>query len=365
MLSFGKFRPHVLALALAVAGLALPACEPASQTTPGTEHPGAATPATGDPESFDPHDDAAIAAQLGAKGLVGHMHAAVPDADLWVFTVRAPGDFFNYVDLSVVPRSEAARAVLEGVRRHDEVRLFGELAALDAPQRHLLIDRVEVVEAWAPPKKVPRHEYAVSLPEDLELPGKAVVKVHAVDAEGRVLVVEWRDRVLPVFVRRPELTKSLWRNDVIELSFDRAGQPPAPLHLVLDPSAEAPITVIDEMRAGHGEPLTLEGRLVLFPDSPQLMFDIYALQVRDEHGIPRNYTLVNFEDMAAFEAIRQKLARAWGDAAGEEARNKLVHPELRIEATGIKNVVSASQANPQLLLDGPDAIRILPAGKDE
>ena len=58
------------------------------------------------------------------------------------------------------------------------------------------------------------------------------------------------------------------------------------------------------------------------------------------------------------QALNSKLAEAWGDAAGVEGRNKLVHPTVRIKASGTKNVVSASQANPQLLLDGPDAIEI-------
>jgi len=361
-----------VALVVALAVAAVPGCarpDGADTSSPASlgDADGGASPPDGaehpsgrkDPDAIDPHDFAALGARLGGDGLEGHLHASVADTSTFVFTFRKKGEFFDYVDLSLVPRNERARAALAGLRRHDRVRLFGEMAELDTPQPHVFVDRVELVEGWTPPRPVPRHDYEVDLPAGLEMPATEIVKVHALDADGKVLVIEYEDRVLPVFVDRPELTAKLWRNDKIKLSFDRAGRPDHPTHLVLDRKVAEPIEVLERMQAGHGEPLTLEGKLVLFPDSPQLMFDIYALQVEDDDGIRRNYTLVNFEDMAVFEAIRQKLADTWGDAPGVEGRNKLIHPTVRIRAKGTKNVVSARQANPQLLLEGPDAITVL------
>jgi hypothetical protein len=65
-----------------------------------------------------------------------------------------------------------------------------------------------------------------------------------------------------------------------------------------------------------------------------------------------------------FETIRTKLQGAW-DSAGTDAavsgRNKLISTKVRIRATGTFNQIDPNQANAQIVLDGPDAIEILPA----
>ncbi|MBW3625324.1 MAG: hypothetical protein KY468_18160, partial [Armatimonadetes bacterium] len=111
----------------------------------------------------------------------------------------------------------------------------------------------------------------------------------------------------------------------------------------------------------HGKKRTLVGALVMFPQSPQLRFDVYALQTTDPDGTRLDYTLVNFTDPERFARIRQKLENAWKAHAGtaQSGRNKLIQPRLRVRATGVINIQSPQQANPQILLDGPESIEIL------
>jgi hypothetical protein len=82
--------------------------------------------------------------------------------------------------------------------------------------------------------------------------------------------------------------------------------------------------------------------------------------VQDADGIERTYTLVNFEDADAFQAIRDKLAAAWEQRAADavDGRNKQLNPKVRLRASGTLNVLMPNQANPQILLSGPDALTV-------
>ncbi len=105
----------------------------------------------------------------------------------------------------------------------------------------------------------------------------------------------------------------------------------------------------------------IEGALILFPKSPEIIFNIFAVQQELPDGLKRQYTLVNMEDPEAFAKIRAKLQAAW-DKYGKEyvnGRNKFVSQRIRVKATGTFNQVSANQANPQVFLKNADAIEII------
>lgn len=360
-------RPTLsIALACSIACALASACtsSSAARASPeapleGVEHEGAPT-SEADAPVIEPDDWPALEAELAGPGLVGWMHAAVPEAGLFVFTYRKPGDFFAYVDLPIIPAGETYAALAE-LRRHDKVRLFGRFADNDAAKPHVRATKIELVEAYASAYATPDYDREIALPAGVPDEDVLIAKVHAVDGAGTVLVLEWRDAVIPVRVDRPEQVRELWRNDKVRVHISRAGYPDTPAHVVLDPEVEQPVELLERVAQDHGEPVTLRGSLVLFPQSPQIVFDIYALQVVDADGIRRNYTLVNFEDMELFEAIRARLAEIWTAAPEDPAngRNKLIKRGVELEVTGVLNVVSAAQANPQLLLSSPDDVRLL------
>ena len=60
----------------------------------------------------------------------------------------------------------------------------------------------------------------------------------------------------------------------------------------------------------HGKPFEADGSLVRFPKSPQIITDVFALQVIDADNVSREYTLLNF-DPAIFTKIHDKLSAAW------------------------------------------------------
>jgi len=326
---------------------------------------GATSPEGEAATGLDPRDTAAVDAALASEGVVGWMHGAVAERGLFVFTLRHPQDFFIYDDFPVVPGSAEVGAVLAGLQRHDQVRVFGKLETRGA-QRHLFVERVELVKAFAPSQTAPRYRHDATVPAALRERTELVGRVHAVDADGAVLVVELADLVVPIFVEAPELqavTKDLWRNDKVKVRYSVAMHPGRPAHLRLDATRGPAVEVLNEIARGHGEAIELEGELTLFPKSPQLTFDIWALRIVDGDRVECEYTLVNFEDMKVFEAIRAELAGAWAasPAAPVDARNKLVKPGLRVRAKGVLNVISPSQANPQILLGSIEAVEAFQA----
>jgi hypothetical protein len=299
---------------------------------------------------------------LQAGGAVeGEVHGAYADLDLYVFTYRNPKDFFDYVDVSLIAGSPEIAAKLASLHRHDRVRIEGALANNRSQQRHVEVRSLDVVTRYDASPAIPPYEHQAWIPDELLGKDSELFLVHAVNAGGAVLVVEREDVVLPVYVRRPELTRDLARNDVVRLRYVIRSRPDRPVHLELA-DVERPVEVVDSIAALHGKPAAIEGPLVLFPKSPQVQFNVFAVLQELPGNARRQFTLANFDDPAKFEAIRNKLQAAW-DAAGPNAavsgRNKLISTNVRVRVTGTFNQIDPNQANAQIVLDGPDAIEIV------
>jgi hypothetical protein len=300
--------------------------------------------------------------ELGAgRAVEGEVHGAFPELELYVFTYRNPENFFEYVEVSLIASTEELAAQLAALRRHDRVRIRGGFMDNRSQQRHVELQSLEVVSKYEASPPIPPYEYEASIPDDLRGKDSELFLVHAVNAGGSVLVVEHEDVVLPVYVTRPELTRNLARNDVVRLYYEIRSRPDRPVHLQLQ-DIERPVEVVESVTALHGKPASVEGPLVLFPRSPQVRFNVFAVLQELPGNTQRQYTLVNFDDPAVFETIRTKLQNAW-DAAGPDSsisgRNKLVSTKVRIRATGTFNQIDPNQANAQIVLGGPDAIEIL------
>ena len=112
-----------------------------------------------------------------------------------------------------------------------------------------------------------------------------------------------------------------------------------------------PVKVLENIEDGHGSKIILEGPLVMFPKSPQIVFNVFALREEAGDGVTRNFTIINFADFDLFFAIRDKLQKVWDDnvATSEYDRNKYINRKIWLKVTGSKNVVAADQANPQIV----------------
>ena len=311
-------------------------------------------------EAYQGLEMANLSQELNNTGLIGRIHGAAARSQVFVMSVREPNNFFSHREFSLIPEDKKAIAILNRANRHDLVCVRGDLIANPSPQPHVTVSSVRVLEPWQQPEGFAPYERQTDLPNEIKEQTSLVGKVHAIGEKGKILVMGYKDIVLPIFVSATEYTKDLYRGDIIKLAYQIQQVPNRPLHLQLDTTVKQPIEVIDAIATWNGQPKTLTGKLVKFPQSPQLKFDVYAVEV-DTQNIKRYFTLINFDDITKFEKIRQKLARIWDENAqtAVSGRNKLINPEVTIEARGTANIVSTEQANPQILLDSVDDIYVL------
>jgi hypothetical protein len=298
---------------------------------------------------------------LKGNGITGWIHGSVADRNLYVFTYRTPGSFFDFVELSLTAEDDAdLQAKIGTFSRHDKVLVKGSFLKNPSPQKHIRVRSIDLLEKYQAPIAHDVYHYETKIPEDLLKTSRATFLVHAIAGDGAVLVLEFRDQIVPMFVKKPELTKGLFRGDLIELSYVLQKNPDAPAHLNLDDTATNPLVVKDSIRSLHGKPALLEGELVLFPKSPEIMFNVFALLQHLEAGLTRQFTLVNFDDPAAFQKIRAKLQDEWDKTptAFVNGRNKLVSTRIRVRAKGTFNDNDPGQANPQILLKSADDLEL-------
>lgn len=308
------------------------------------------------PEVYQGLELKTLSEELGNTGLIGRIHGAARASNMFVMSVRDPNNFFSHREFSLLARDRESLEVLEQTNRHDLLCVQGNFIANPSPQQHIAIDSIQVLESWVQPEGFAT--YQRQLIAELPQQGSLMVEVHAIAAQGKILVVEYQDLILPIYVTATEYTQGLYRGDIVQLAYQIQGQPKNPTHLKLDTQVEKPLEVIDAIASWQNQEQTLTGNLVKFPQSPQLKFDVYAMAV-DTKGIERYFTLVNFKDLEAFQQIRDKLATIWdaNTATAVSGRNMLINPEVTIQAKGLINIVSPEQANPQILLDSAEEVR--------
>ena len=309
---------------------------------------------------IEPTDIESLGILLEQGRLPGWIHAAVHGRGLYVFTYRKPTDFFSFADFPVEAVSDAVAARLLTVKRHDAVLLKGRFKVNAAPIHHIELEDFQVVTPYVADETAPPRMPEAAIPDDLLGATELIGKVHAVNDDGRIFVIEYKDAVIPVFVPVANLTAGLYRNDKVHVVFQFAMNPPRPTHLWLDTAAAKPLEVLERLLDKHGKPFTGEGALVRFPPSPQIITDVYAVQVVDTDGVSREYTLLNDRDPTIFAKIHDKLAAAWKMRPAQviDGRNKLLNPSIQVKAVGTFNLISPSQANAQIILDSADNVSV-------
>lgn len=305
-------------------------------------------------------DPAKLEPALKGEGLVGWMHGAISDRGLYVFTYRDPNDFFKSAEFPVVTHVPAVIERLKTLNRHDRIKIKGQFIRNGAPIVHIYVSDLEILGTYNDGIDVPPYQYSEEALKELMAQTEVLAKVHAISGEGRILVIEYKDAVVPIFVEETSVSKNLHRGDTIRLQYVVRDFPNRPPHLSPDLSKPAPIQIRHKITEDHGKTMSREGILVMFPKSPQISVDVFAVQYVDSDGIGLEYTLVNFESAEIFEQIRAKLKAAWDRNSGAvvSGRNKLLNPKIRVKATGMINVQAQNQANPQILVADPADIEI-------
>lgn len=317
-----------------------------------------------------------INSKLEGEGLVGWIHGAAPRFGYYVFTYRSedendPMAFFKAEEFSLITKDSEIINSLLSLSRHDKVRLFGKIKEIRSPIRHIEIDQIDVIERF---KKSVSYNHKSSLNLRNGETKVLLGKIHTVVADGKALVFEYGDLVLPVFLRpnQYKLTENIYRNDKVLLSVKAVSFPNRPVHLYLDDKISNPIQVIDKIQDCHQKSITLTGVLTRFEKSPQINRNIYALKIVDPNGIERNFTLfpnVDFSDTTTdpnerfielFNKISDKVDSAWTKelATITHSRNHSYNNKIVLRVKGIMNIISKNQANPQIYIKDAEDIQV-------
>ncbi len=302
-----------------------------------------------------------IEKDLNSSGIKGTIHGAVQSQGLFVFSFRNPTDFFDHVEMSLVSEDAELTKKMSALNRHDIVMIKGKFLKNPSPQVHILLSSLEMVKKFDSGFPVEPYRHEAKIPEELLNLQTANFLVHAIAGEGHILVAEYKDSIVPFFVKNAELTKNLWRNDLVQLNFRVKQNPGQPTHLALNESEPNALKVLESIKSLHDKPASIEGALVMFPKSPEIIFNVFAVDQPLKDGLKRQFTIVNFEDPALFKQVRELLQAAW-DKPGNtysNGRNKLISNTVRVRITGTFNEVSASQANPQILVKALTDIAVL------
>jgi hypothetical protein len=297
------------------------------------------------------------------EGLRLRVHGVNHDSGLYV-GAYSYDTIFNEIQVSLLTRVPEVRQTLLQIGRHDVIRVWGRLLDFDGPQPHLGLSQIVVEANFEMPGQPHRPEVdweAVS--RDLEGQDEILVVVHTVQQDGQILVIEYKEHIFPIFTREyQDQARLLNRQDIVRIRYTLQDAPERPIHLLLRPDAAGrAIDLVDNIAEQHGELRTITGSLVLFPQSPIVRFNVFAIKIDVGHGLSRTYTLINFDDSEVFRKIREKLQAAWdeGDASCvTNDRNKLLNTCIQVSATGPINWVDPNQANPQVLLKSADDIEL-------
>ena len=147
--------------------------------------------------------------ELTTTGVEGWIHGSVETQGIYVFTYRTPGNFFDFVEMSLVSDNPDMMKQFATFDRHDKVRIKGSFIADNpSPQKHIMVGSIELLKKYRPALSgrslsAPNEDSRRSASEKRA----GTFLVHAVSGGGQVLVVEYKDVILPIFVKNGALAQ--------------------------------------------------------------------------------------------------------------------------------------------------------------
>lgn len=303
------------------------------------------------------------------QGVKVEVHGADHQNGLYAIAYR-PKNFFDYILISLQadytsPSFKQVEATLKTLRRHDFLLIKGDANGfVTSQQNHIMIKELIILNKFSSPYDAgDAYTHTTDVKKLVANKTSLVVKVHASLVGGKVVMVESGDANIPVVVSDTALTQDLYRGDKIEIQFTIQKHPSSPIHLKLNEGPDA-VKMLDRIADLHGVPQDRCGELVMFPQSPQVLFNVFALKSDIGDGLFRTFTLINFEDAQLFKDLRAKMQTVWDAQLSTmiRGRNYFINPKIKICAKGTGNMQVPTQANPQILMNNLDdlTLEVLP-----
>ena len=108
--------------------------------------------------------------------------------DFTSLRIETPGNFFDYIQMSLVSFDPAIRRQLATFDRNDErVLVKGTFMDNPSPQKHIQVSGISLVKKFEPAYPVPAYRYEAVIPDELLHISKADFLVHAtVGGDGKI-----------------------------------------------------------------------------------------------------------------------------------------------------------------------------------
>lgn len=317
-------------------------------------------------------DQTLIQSKLSREGLVGWMHGVVPRYKQFIFTYRKedptdPMAFFSAQQFSLIPSSPELAMQLASLKRHDKVKLRGDIQDVGSPIVHILLSSVEILKKYESPTTNDYIYDPESLVDGSELDVFAMVHAKSFsDDLGWGLVVETKDFLMPIALapEYSEIASTLFRGDIVALKLGVSKRRNGPPHFYTSLSRTEAVVVVDPLVNCHARSMEISGILAKFNKSPAISRDVYAVRFVDFNNMARNFTFFPASDVSQeefveiFEAISAKARAVWESASEqpEEARNFRIKRSIKVKANGMINVISTEQANAQIYIRSADQV---------
>jgi hypothetical protein len=297
---------------------------------------------------------------LSGTGISGRIHGAVPELNQYIIVLGQ--DLAAAVELPIYTHDPKVAEQMKKLHRNDLVTIKGKVVKR-SPINHLAVTALEVNEPFKTTFSGPHEKVEAKLPPELVDGSEIIATIHAAPRHGKVLVLDYKGRVLPLFLPEEgyDLTNEICRGDKVRIQYFYREMPEGvPPHLELDLSAQNPIDDFDKMLDQDEREVELEGLLTLHERNPVVTVDVFGLQVTDKLGLTRIYFIMNFDP-----EVRGKLQKLWEENRGSliVGRNLEYNPKIRLKITGTVSSIrmfSSRQGNPQLYFDSWQAVTVLP-----
>lgn len=207
--------------------------------------------------------------QQGAR-----VHGAIPSGNIYVF---GDGGFYY----SAYTRDPALAETFKTLKRNDDLTITANYTRTGSAQPHINV--TELAHNFASDSTF-KHKFDYSRFDGLESV-TLLGSVHAVAGAGEVLVFNYEDIVIPVFVDEAlhEEASALWKFDIVLLDLSIQRIPGRPLHFYTRDDSGDAIRLVDAITDCDGVTTDLVGNIW------SLGAESYGIEVFDENKVYRSY----------------------------------------------------------------------------
>jgi len=270
--------------------------------------------------------------------LAAEVHGSIPSGGITVFNVG--GDY-----ISAYTRDPDLAETFKTLKRYDRVDISANYTITGSAQPH-----INVTELGFSSKAESTYEHNFDYQRFDGLDNvKLLGSVHAVAGSGEVLVFNYENIVIPIFVDDAfqEKARTLWKFDKVLLDLSVEPRPGRPLHFYTNINSDNPIRIVDAVKDCDGKTADLVGNLINLNNADN---NFFGVEVFDENKAYRSYLVISNASLLT-DIWNQHLDKVVDGKGG-----KTTIPDFKVKVNA--NMISVPGAA-HLFISGVNSIEVL------